>query len=487
MLLLFLTIFPWAEASAQRVLRILHPLDSRPLDHINHNGLSEDILADYWRMWSQKTGMAVEFKGALYADCVQQANESPDTVLSGIYYSAAHDAKLDFTQRMLTVKTVVFARRDLGLETLDEAAAYAMGVVSGDAAQAFLQRHRPDITLNAFATSEDLVRYAVEEKLEVFALDYPSAMHLLDTHRALNMYDPVQTLLAGRVCAAVGDGNGELLLTVNQGIDLISEDEVNALFERHLPHPWVFPRWATRYVLGGAVIVVLLGGVGHVLLLKRTVRTSTRELREKNDRLHDEMGVRKQVEEALAEQNRRLQAMNQELDRLASTDALTGLFNRRHLMERLAQELERSVRYGNPLSVLLLDLDHFKQVNDTHGHLVGDAVLRRAGEVIADCARNIDLPGRYGGEEFALVLPQTDITGARELAERLRRRLGQIAHHDSAGKPFHVTCSIGVASVQGNANANWILKHADDALYRAKADGRNRVRAIAAETQEFQT
>jgi diguanylate cyclase (GGDEF)-like protein len=470
-----------AEAAEQRVVRILHPVDLRPLDHINHNGLSEDILSDYWRLWSRRTGIPIEFKGAMYADCIAQVKEASDAVLSGIYYSATHDATLDISQRMLTVKTVVFARSQLGIENLETAAGFNVGVVSGDGAQAFLERHRPDITLHAFATSEDLVRAAVENNLDVFALDYPSAMHLLDTHRALNVFDTVQTLFAGRICAAVGEGHGELLLNVDRGIDMITEEEVDAMFARHLPHPWLFPRWASRYVFGGTAGFLLLGGLGHVLLLKRTVHYSTRELREKNDRLHDEMIVRKQVEEALAEQNRRLQEMNQELDRLASTDALTGLYNRRHLMERLTQELDRSVRYGNSLSMLLLDLDHFKEVNDTHGHLVGDAVLKRAGEIIAECARTTDLPGRYGGEEFALVLPQTERTGALELAERLRVCLGNVAHHDTTGNPFHVTCSIGVASVNGNANANHLLKQADDALYRAKGEGRDCVAAAEEE------
>ncbi|MCC6145772.1 MAG: diguanylate cyclase [Candidatus Hydrogenedentes bacterium] len=475
-------------STAQRTLRILHPVDQRPLDHINHNGLSEDVLSDYWHVWSTKTGIPVEFRSGLFQDCLRQVRESSDTVLSGIYYSVDNDAMLDLSQRMISIKNTLFARQGLGLRSLDEAAEYTIGVVTGDAAEAFLHRHRPGIALKRFATSEDLIRYVVDQNdLDVFALDYPSAMHLLDGRRALNRFDAVQTLFVGRVCAAVGDNQGSLLLEINRGIDMVSEAEVEALFDRHLPHPWVFPRWATRYVVATVALLLLLGGITHVTVLKRTVRRRTSELREKNDRLREEMTVRHKVEEALAEQNRKLQEMNQELDRLASTDALTGLYNRRHLMDRLAQELERSTRYGNPLSVLLLDLDHFKSINDSHGHLVGDAVLKRAGEIIQDCARTTDLPGRYGGEEFALLLPQTDTKGASELAERLRRRLGQMVHHDAAGKPFHVTCSIGVASVHGNGNATWILKHADDALYQAKADGRNRVRAVVAETEEFST
>lgn len=160
---------------------------------------------------------------------------------------------------------------------------------------------------------------------------------------------------------------------------------------------------------------------------------------------------------------------------LARTDDLTGLANRRVLIERLDEEVERSQRYGNDLSVLLLDLDDFKQVNDRFGHQVGDEVLRNLGALLEEQIRDSDVVGRYGGEEFGAILPQTGVEESLELAERI---LGQVRREsfESDGNQFSVTCSIGVAEhEESDGDGDDLLRRADEALYRAKDAGRNRV------------
>ncbi len=174
--------------------------------------------------------------------------------------------------------------------------------------------------------------------------------------------------------------------------------------------------------------------------------------------------------------------MNAELEHEANTDALTGLSNRRRFMEALERETERAVRYDRPLSILLLDLDSFKIVNDTHGHAAGDAVLERSADSMRSVCRDLDLPARIGGEEFAVLLPETDRTGAAAVAERLRSRIGDEVHTSPTGVPFYVTASIGVAGVDAEAHTpSTVLHMADDALYAAKDGGRNRVVVRTAE------
>ncbi len=163
---------------------------------------------------------------------------------------------------------------------------------------------------------------------------------------------------------------------------------------------------------------------------------------------------------------------------LASIDALTGCMNRRAFMERLDRELDRVRRYGTKLSVLMIDLDRFKDVNDNRGHLVGDTVLRQLGDMLRREVRSVDLAARYGGEEFIIVLPDTTPDGAMIFAERLRKRV-QDKNFAESGDPLNVTVSIGVASVSGESGAvepETLIARADEALYRAKNDGRNRVR-----------
>ncbi len=157
-------------------------------------------------------------------------------------------------------------------------------------------------------------------------------------------------------------------------------------------------------------------------------------------------------------------------------DALTGLYNRRYLMEGLTREMARAQRYAVPLSILLLDLDHFKRINDTYGHLMGDTVLETIGTLLRDTLRAIDIPGRYGGEEFCVVLPETPMEDACLLAERIRQRVAAAVFQAPGGLPVAITCSIGVAQLrEGPRDIAAMLEDADRALYQAKASGRNRV------------
>ena len=164
---------------------------------------------------------------------------------------------------------------------------------------------------------------------------------------------------------------------------------------------------------------------------------------------------------------------------LATIDDLTHLYNRRYFFIRFRQELERARRYQRPLSCLILDIDHFKVVNDTYGHLAGDQVLQEIAHILQTQCRQSDLIGRYGGEEMIILLPETDTPGALAIAERIRET---IQHHETVngqGQPIRVTVSIGVANVRGEelatiTDADRIIQDADDALLQAKKAGRNR-------------
>ncbi len=173
--------------------------------------------------------------------------------------------------------------------------------------------------------------------------------------------------------------------------------------------------------------------------------------------------------EELAERNEQLLAQAFKLEELATHDALTGVFNRRKLNELIGIELERAGRYGTALSLVLLDLDHFKRVNDTLGHEGGDRVLVAVAELLRNGVRGVDGVARWGGEEFVVVLPQVDRSGAAELAERLRRA---VRDRRLAGD---VTVSCGVAEHQPPETADDLFTRADRAMYLAKAHGRDRV------------
>lgn len=165
-----------------------------------------------------------------------------------------------------------------------------------------------------------------------------------------------------------------------------------------------------------------------------------------------------------------------ELKRIAQTDMLTGLANRRHFMELAELELSRACRYGDPLTVMMMDIDHFKRINDTHGHQMGDQVIQMVGRSCQETLREVDVIGRIGGEEFAIILPQTGSEQAVEAAERLREVIANSEIPMKKGMPLHCTVSIGVATlVDTMTNLDTLLGHADKSLYDAKQAGRNRV------------
>jgi len=177
----------------------------------------------------------------------------------------------------------------------------------------------------------------------------------------------------------------------------------------------------------------------------------------------------KRLQDDLKEQNRKL-------EELSNTDPLTQLANRRCLMQSLKQEFQRSERTGHQLSLIMADIDHFKRINDSYGHQQGDAVLKAVSGTIRDQLRDYDLAARFGGEEFALVLPETDLAKAAQVAERIRQTVASISLGGALNE-LELTISLGVASFPGQqtTEVDDLIRNADDALYAAKREGRNRV------------
>jgi len=173
----------------------------------------------------------------------------------------------------------------------------------------------------------------------------------------------------------------------------------------------------------------------------------------------------------------RLTRQRREIEKQAAHDPLTGLHNRRLFEERLNHEFERARRYGRPLSVLMIDVDDFKKVNDCHGHDCGDVVLKGVAQAIAERTRKSDISARYGGEEFIVLLPEIALDGAVQAAEKLRQQIGSLKFETDAVGSFPVTVSVGVASTSARRYADGyaVVKDADLALYKAKGSGKNRV------------
>jgi polar amino acid transport system substrate-binding protein len=173
----------------------------------------------------------------------------------------------------------------------------------------------------------------------------------------------------------------------------------------------------------------------------------------------------------IASQHQELMKKSEKLELLSITDQLTGLFNRRHINNTLATEIERIDRYNRPLSIIILDIDHFKKVNDTYGHQIGDTVLCRFAETISENIRKSDIAGRWGGEEFLIICPENDLEGVSIMAEHLRK----VIEKTDFPVKWKQTASFGVACYQPPETKDSFINRADRALYMAKENGRNRV------------
>lgn len=184
-----------------------------------------------------------------------------------------------------------------------------------------------------------------------------------------------------------------------------------------------------------------------------------------------------ELDQALAEtceSHQREKLLSQELAEQARRDALTGVFNRRHLVEQLDNQVSYFLRTKQPFSIVMADIDHFKCINDTYGHDVGDVVLKGSTHALSQELRDIDIFGRWGGEEFLCILPNTNSDGAQLCAERLRERLAATIFSENVHN-LNVTASFGVSTSRDNDCPDDIVKRCDLALYRAKSEGRDRI------------
>ena len=253
------------------------------------------------------------------------------------------------------------------------------------------------------------------------------------------------------------------------GVDLLRE------IKKISPHTHVII--ITSYAsMESAIAVLKEGAYDYLIKPFEDMELIVSAVRRAMDNLHL-FKEKEQLVEMLKQRNAELERANVRLSELAVLDGLTGLYNHRHLQETLAKELARATRHSRDLSVVFIDVDHFKNYNDTHGHQAGDFVLKALSEIMLHGVRKGDIVARYGGEEFVIILPETNSQEAGVVAEKIRLL---IEKHPFTGKDTQpngiVSVSIGVSSLSVScASSSALLAAADSALYKAKSAGRNQV------------
>jgi two-component system, cell cycle response regulator len=220
--------------------------------------------------------------------------------------------------------------------------------------------------------------------------------------------------------------------------------------------------------------VMVMTGYSADYSYEEAVRTGASDFIFKPFRFEElDLRIKRVLREAAFKKERT--RMLREMEQLAITDALTKLFNSRQFFRQIKTEMERNERYNHSLSLLILDIDHFKDYNDSWGHLEGDKVLMAIGRIINDCMRSMDTAYRYGGEEFAVLLPETGLQKACVVGHRIKDIIGSEVFEPEPGVKRSVTVSIGAAELKQGEDFTAFIRRADQALYKSKNDGRNRL------------
>lgn len=259
-----------------------------------------------------------------------------------------------------------------------------------------------------------------------------------------------------------------IILTAYTETKLVLDAINRAHIHRYLTKPWD----------NGELVSVVRQAVERYRLRKENEELLER-LGERNQALQEKekelLKLNEHLETLVETRTAELREVNKKLSELAMTDPLTRVVNRRAFFQRFEDEMERSTRYRHPLSVAMIDVDHFKEFNDMEGHVFGDEALKKIANVLTSNLRKTDLLGRYGGEEFILLMPHTKLSVALDICERLRETI-ELAEFQGKGRTAYLTISIGVAGfpAQGDGSAA-LVEAADKALYLAKDSGRNRV------------
>ncbi len=331
--------------------------------------------------------------------------------------------------------------------------------------------------LNRALTPDEVHRTAFAAVSEICAFDFAALTHYDEPARRHTVVaatgDP--DLIAASLERAFPDNAGLCAMVVKNRAALPPGGELR---DRQAGVP-VFDEQTRLYGCESLIVLPLLyneAAAGTLVVASRTERLFTK------DRLDILHVIANQI--AVSLDNAR---MYQAVEAMATTDGLTGLSNRRSFQERLAEMLRRAERQARPLTLILGDIDHFKRINDTYGHLVGDVVLKRVAQVVQSCVRKVDIAARYGGEEFAIVLEATDAVGGRQLAERVRQEVQKLVLTADASS-FGCTLSLGIAtSPADGGDERLLLQRADQALYYAKRHGRNQAVTFSEVASELKT
>lgn len=425
----------------KKVIRVCADPGWMPFEEIK-KGRHVGMSADYMRIIESKIETPIRLVPTKsWSESIAYAKARKCDILSLAMETPERKKYFDFTPPYLTVPLVIATTTDKFFITdLEEVSDEKIGVVKGYAVAKVLKKKHPSIQLVEVENIEEGLKAVAHGELFGFidnltTIGYQMQKEYIGTLKIAGRIDQNWEL-------GIGVRNDEpmLLAILNRAIGTIDDKTKQTVLNQ-----WMSIRYDRGFDY--ALLWKILGIVGVVMLL---------------------LAYQYRIIKA---HNKKLVALNKELETLSITDTLTKLYNRRYLDTRMHEAIDLFRRYQTPFSLVLMDVDNFKHINDTHGHAKGDTVLQKIAEILSDHSRVNDIVGRWGGEEFLIICPLSTIESARHLAEKMC----QAIEKEQFDLESSVTASFGVTEFAENDTGDSIIAKVDKALYRAKAEGKNRV------------
>lgn len=444
-----------------------------PIEFIEKDGKLVGISVDYLNLIGSKLG--VKFKPIRAGSW----SEAVDSVISGRAYMLSAQVQTEgneqdfyFSSTYLKFPAIILARDKVVQKVqLDDLSGKRLALIK-DYPDFFIRANYPEIEIVEVNDAIEGLRMVAFGQVYAMPMLQPVASYYLAQEgipslRVIGVIDTWKD-----TSFAVNRGHPILVSILNKAIAATSQKEMEQIQSQ-----WFSLRSSLTFDYGPLIKLSLGAGAVILLLVILIAKTSLQKRQ-----LTKEITIKEQKDRELKQIMEELQEANRQLEISVITDPLTGAINRRGFYELMATEHSRVIRYGGKFALLMLDVDHFKKVNDTHGHSAGDKTLRKLTEVCATVVRTVDIVSRIGGEEFAVLLPNTSLDSAVLLAERIRNTVDNVSIEIEHGVMLKISVSIGVAAYERGDTPDTILKKADQALYTAKNNGRNQIICYQAES-----
>ena len=408
-----------------------------PFEWVDEQSIHRGIAADLLRLVASRVGLTLDLlRTGNWAESLEAARAGRCKILSFLNQTPQRDLWLNFTSPVFVDPNVFVTREDHGfIANLADQNGQTIVFPIGTGMEERVRRDYPQIKVLLVGSEDAAFAMVSSGEADMTMRSLIVAAHTIKSQGLFNLKIAGKLLnYANRLRIGVIKGDPVLRDVLDKGVISIGRAETEEIVNRHvsikvengIDHTLILK------LIGGFAAIALVGGVYHI----------------------------------------RLRRLHAELKRVSRTDSLTGLANRATIDAAFAVEVERNHRHERSLSILMVDIDHFKSVNDRFGHQAGDRVLKIVAQAIRSGVRMSDIVGRWGGEEFLVVCPETSSTDARALADRLRLAV-RAATSDATGS---YSISAGIAAARSDDTTDTLLRRADGALYRAKSDGRDCVR-----------